>query len=94
MRQRKRYTEEFKREAVRLAIRDGMSQAKVARDLGLNSNLLNRWVSESMRKPHSIEVSSEVVPTALDALQKKLDEVTMERDILKKALAYFAADHK
>lgn len=86
MQKRRHYSEEFKQEAVRLALQDGTSQAKVAHDLGVNSNLLNRWVSEAMKRDRT--ASEAVSADCLDAatLQKQLNEVTMERDILKKAL--------
>ena len=43
----KKYSEEFKREAVRLALEGGMSQARVARDLGVNINSLSGWIKKA-----------------------------------------------
>jgi transposase len=44
---RKQYTSEFKREAVRLVTKGGLSMAQVARDLGLDNNLVSRWKKEA-----------------------------------------------
>ena len=44
---RKQYTNEFKREAVRLVTEGGLSMAQVARDLGLNDNMVSRWKKEA-----------------------------------------------
>ena len=44
---RKQYSSEFKREAVRLVTESGLSMAQVARDLGLNDNLISRWKKEA-----------------------------------------------
>ena len=46
---RKQYSSEFKREAVRLVTEGGLSMAQVARDLGLNDNLISRWKKEALQ---------------------------------------------
>ncbi len=46
---RKQYTSEFKREAVRLVTEGGLGMAQVARDLGVNDNLVSRWKKESLQ---------------------------------------------
>jgi transposase len=73
----RKYDDEFKREAVR-KIHDGQSVASVARELGCAESLLHRW------KRDAVEASSDSEKEVL-ALRKKLREVEMERDILKKA---------
>jgi transposase len=77
----RKYDEEFKREAVR-KIHDGQSVASVARELGCAESLLHNWKRQAM------EVSSDSEREVV-ALRKKLREVEMERDILKKAALIF-----
>ena len=93
--ERKRYAAEFKREAVKLARQDGVSRAKVAQELGLNVTMLARWVREAQEgkwdmapgKPLRSEQQQE-----LERLRRELKRVTTERDILKKAVGYFAKE--
>ena len=95
MASRKHYTDEFKREAVRLATSPGNSLAGVARDLGVNRTLIGIWVKHAQTgkyemtpgAPLKTEVQSEV-----EHLRRELAKVKTERDILKKALGYFAKD--
>ncbi len=93
---RRNFTPEFKRDAVRL-LRGGRGVTDVAESLGVARSLLQRWREQ-------IEASSdEAFPgrgkqtgdqEELRKLKQKLRDVTEERDILKKALAYFADDQK
>lgn len=77
----KKYDEEFKREAVRKVL-DGQSVASVARELGISTAQLHTW------KKQKIEVASDVERENLE-LKRRLREVEMERDILKKAALIF-----
>jgi transposase len=77
----RKYDDEFKREAVR-KIHDGHSVASVARELGCAESLLHNW------KRQAVEVISDAEREVI-ALRKKLREVEMERDILKKAALIF-----
>ena len=94
-RTRRAFTDEFKREAVKLVKQPGAMVTHIARDLGIEQSVLRRWVSQEhggvmdMRahKPFRSESASEV-----ERLQRELRRVTTERDILKKALGYFARD--
>ena len=72
----RKYDEEFKREAVR-KIHDGQSVASVARELGCAESLLHRW------KRDVFDQSSDAEREVL-ALRKRVRELEMERDILKK----------
>ena len=93
---RGRYTLEFKQEAVRLA-ESGQSQAAAARSLGVVEQTLGNWVRESRAgtlkgasgKP---QVTSEQMENS--RLRAELARVTIERDILGKATAYFAKCQK
>lgn len=90
---RSRYTLEFKQEAVRL-VQSGQSMAAVSRSLGLVEQTLFNWVKASREgrltgvdgKPVSAEQME------ISRLRAELARVKMERDILKKATAYFAKE--
>lgn len=77
----RKYDDEFKREAV-CKIHDGQSVASVARELGCAESLLHKW------KRDALEASSESDKEVI-TLRRKLREVEMERDILKKAALIF-----
>ncbi len=77
----RKYDDEYKREAVK-KIHDGQAVASVARELGVAESLLHKW------KQHVVASSSSSEKEVL-ALRKKLREVEMERDILKKAALIF-----
>lgn len=90
--QRRRYESEFKSEAVRLVRDQGRSVADVARSLGVHVNTLHTWVNElpkessgRLRRSHRNAESE-----AVRKLERELKRVTEERDILKKAVAFFA----
>jgi transposase len=93
---RKRYTAEFKREAVRQASQAGSSTAKVAQELGLHANMLHRWVRELVPSKDGRVAKADAIASALaqenQRLQRELAKVKTERDILKKATAYFAKE--
>ncbi len=89
---RRTFTPEFKRDAVRL-VAEGKSLTEVARDLGIARSLLQRWRDELSSKPTPVPgPQGQAEENRL--LRKRLRDVTEERDILKKALAYFADDQK
>jgi transposase len=94
--QRRQFTEEFKREAVKLARQPGASNAGIARDLGIAANMLSRWMREQEGPSNSVTTSksSPVSSEEFDRMRRELAKVKMERDILKKALGFFAADPK
>jgi transposase-like protein len=77
----KKYDEEFKREAVRKVL-DGQSVASAARELGVSTAQLHAW------KKQKIQVATDVEREMIE-LKRRLREVEMERDILKKAAIIF-----
>ena len=93
---RRTFTPEFKRDAVGLVVKEGKTVSEVARNLGIARSLLQRWVEQHAdqdregkpRKARGKESEE------MKQLRKQLRDVTEERDILKKALAYFADDQK
>jgi transposase-like protein len=88
------YTDEFRQSSAKLAIESDQPVSKTAKDLGINAMTLHGWVAKyHPRNNQSEDLSSPTIdPQAeLKLLKKKLARVTMERDILKKAAAYFAS---
>jgi transposase len=85
----KRYTDEFKIEAVKQVRERGHSTLEVAKRLGLAADTLYRWVRESV-KPHAQRIQDRSQGEELRQVKAELRRVTEERDILKKAAAYFA----
>jgi transposase len=94
--QRKKYTEEFKSEAVRLVRQANRPISQVARELGISANLLYRWSGEEERAEHagSTRLSLKAEREELNRLRRELDTVKKERDFLKRAAAFFAREHK
>lgn len=94
--QRRHFTDEFKREAVRLAGQPGATKSAIARDLGIGVNLLARWQREQDGPVATVSSSKggAVSSEEFERMRRELAKVKMERDILKKALGFFAADPK
>jgi transposase len=86
--ERKSYTEDFKREAVRLMESSGKPIAELARDLGINDNNLYRWRALYGSQPQSVTNGSMVEMEAeLKRLRRENEVLRQERDILKKAMS-------
>jgi transposase len=93
--QRRKFSKELKLEAVNLIATRGVSLAQASRDLGVGTNVLGRWVREfkqsdqqafpghGVQKPDDAEVTR---------LRREVAQLKMERDILKKAAAFFAKE--
>lgn len=95
MRTRRRFSREYKQEAVRLVSERGVAMAQAARDLGLHINSLRKWVREHRADPqHAFPGEGQQKPEAaeLTRLRREVSTLRMERDILKKAAAYFAKE--
>ena len=93
------YTSEFKREAVKLAQTSDKPTSQIASELGVKVNTLYNWISKAMNKQKSLAKARQPashrykeLEQANKRLEKELKRVQMERDILKKACAYFAKD--
>jgi transposase len=95
MSSRRKYTQEYKREAVQLAKSGDVPMSQVARDLGINPNMLARWCRElqgsaakafpGIGRPRDEEMA---------ALKRELGRVTKERDFLREAAGFFARSSK
>ena len=93
------YTSEFKREAVKLAQSSDRPTSQIAAELGIKANTLYNWVSTAMKDKITPVASTE--PKSKHSYQdlerenkrltKELKRAEMEREILKKAAAYFAS---
>lgn len=92
-RQRNSYTTEFKKDAVALAAEPGYSIPKAAKSLGINENLIRRWKQE-FEPQDSGESLSQDEREELKRLRRQVRELEMEKEILKKASAYFAKEMK
>jgi transposase len=92
---RRKHTKEFKVEAVRLITERGVGYAQASRDLGVHANSLRIWVKELASDPqHSFPGHGVMKPEQAEIAQLKREVVKLkaERDILKKAAAYFAKE--
>jgi transposase len=93
-RPRRRHTDEFKAGAVRLVLKEGRRPAQVARDLGVAESLVHNWVRQA--KVDAGTGPAGALTTAekeeLSRLRKENRELRIERDILKKAAAFFAKE--
>lgn len=95
-RPRRSFTEEFKAGAVRLVLEEGKTVCQVARDLDLTETAFRKWV-ERARADKGKGARPGVITTVereeLAHLRKENRELKMERDILKKAAAFFAKEN-
>ena len=86
---RRAYTEEFKRAAVNMVVEQGHSIAEVERNLGIGVGLLGKW-KKKLVQFDSIDVAA--MKLELKKLRKENKRLEMEREILKKAAAFFASE--
>ena len=92
---RRKFSREFKLEAVKMVQGRGVALKQVARDLDLNENMLRRWVREFGEDPQdAFPGLGNMKPEQAEIarLQREVAKLKMERDILKKAAAYFAKE--
>ena len=90
---RRSYDKEFKLSAVKMITEGGMSLIQVSRDLGVNENSLHKWKKDYLSDQQNAFPGKGHLKPEQEELRKKDREIarlTMERDILKKALGYFA----
>jgi transposase len=93
---RRKYTAEFKREAVALVTEQGYAVTVAARNLGINPNLLHRWkAAVQQHQAEAFPGQGYQTPEQAELRQLREDNrrLRMERDILKKATAFFANHH-
>jgi transposase len=93
--ERRKFSREFKLEAVKLVRDRGVSAAQASRDLDVHPNVLRKWMRELETDPvQAFPGHGQVKPEQLeiDRLRKEVAKLKAERDILKKAAAYFARE--
>ncbi len=86
------YTSEFKESTVKLALESDQPIAQTARDLGVNPNTIHTWISKYSQPKTAVTRTDEHIYDENKRLKKELARMTQERDLLKKATAYFAKD--
>ena len=94
--ERRRFTREFKLEAAKLVSERGVSIAQAARDLDISGPVLRRWVKEFASDPQEAfpgHGQQKADQAELTRLRREVAKLKAERDILKKAAAYFAKDN-
>ena len=88
-RTRTKYTDEFKAEAVKLVVDEGYSISQAARNLDINTNMLTRWKNEltgnTAQRKQAADEKEEI-----RQLRQEVRQLKLEREILKKATAFFA----
>ena len=97
MSRRKKYSKEFKLDAVSLVLDQSYSRVEAARSLGLNSNMLGRWVSEHQTDGgQSFRGNGKLTPEQeeIRKLRSQVKNLEMEKEILKKATVFFAKEMK
>lgn len=93
---RRKFSAEFKQEAVRRVNEDRRSMKAVADELGIRPDLLGKWRSDA--EEHGAKAESDGTPLSKDEeirrLKRELEVARQERDFLKKATAYFAKESR
>jgi transposase len=87
----KKYTAEFKESAVKLANESGLPVAQTARNLGINENTLHSWIHNARMTKNEEKTDNLPHLDEVKRLKKENLRLTEERDLLKKAAAYFAS---
>ena len=88
---RRRFSDEFKSEAVKLVKQSNRSMADLAMELGINAKSIGEWVKRAEENGQSIDEDERA---ELRRLRKENSELRMEREILKKATAFFAKENR
>ena len=88
------YSSEFKESSVKLAIQSKLPIAQIAKELGINRNTLYTWIDKYTKLKEPTMRSDEHIYDEVKRLKKELARITEERDLLKKAAAYFAKESR
>lgn len=93
----KKYSKEFKLDAISLVTEQNYSQAEAARSLGLDPKLISRWIQEYAKEEgQAFRGKGKLTAEQLEIkqLREAVKRLTMEKEILKKATAFFAKEMK
>ena len=97
-RRRRRFTQEFKDDAVRMVILEGVPIREAAKKLGVERSCLNRWKNDYLDREDvrgqraGLSMTPKEMDAELRSLRKQLRESELQREILKKALAIFSRE--
>ncbi len=91
LRRHTHYSTEFRAEAVRLAETSGQSIRQVAMDLGISNESLRRWIALARERPAGTPLADDE-RAELEALRRRVKVLETEREILRKAAAFFAQE--
>ncbi len=94
---RKKYSKEFKLDAISLVIEQGYSRAEAAKNLGINPNVLGRWIKENEAdEGQAFRGNGKLTPEneRIRQLEAQVKRLEMEKEILKKATVFFAKETK
>ena len=97
MTKRKKYSKEFNLDAVSLVVEQGYTRAEAARSLGIDAKMLSRWVKEHKADDaHAFRGNGKLTPEQeeIRKLKAQVKRLQMEKEILKKATVFFAAETK
>jgi len=93
-RQRRKFTDEFKSDAVKLVIEQDYSTSEAGHRLGVSQSNISRWVRQHHRSTEKPSGADQELAAEVKRLKKENQRLLMERDILKKAAAFFANESK
>ena len=94
---RKKYSKEFKLDAINLVLEQNYTRSAASRSLGINSNVLGRWIKEHKEDDgHAFRGNGKLTPEQeeIRTLKFQVKRLEMEKDILKKATVFFAKEMK
>jgi transposase len=97
LKERKKYSKEFKLDAVSLVLEQGYTRAEASKNLGINPNILGRWVQEFQAdEGQAFRGNGKLTPELeeIRKLKSQVKRLEMEREILKKATVFFAKETK
>jgi transposase-like protein len=89
----RKHTREFKISAVKLVLEQGYSFPKAAKSLGVDASSIRGWAKTLAAEAGVVPTGEGAAAAELRRLRAEVARLTMERDILKKAAAYFAKEH-
>ena len=92
---RKKYPKEFKLDAISLVLDQGYTRTEAARSLGINANMLGRWVKEQQSEDgQAFRGNGKLTPEQeeIRKLKTRVKRLEMEKEILKKATVFFAKE--
>ena len=88
----RRYSKEFKLQAVQRVVEEDRSLAEVARELGVSATLLGKWKADYLAAPQPGPLPKETPEQQIRRLRRENETLRQERDFLKKAVGFFSRD--